>query len=93
MEKAVDTEQRKTIGNLKIEGFNNIGPAQFPWDTVDLTDTGVLGSAGNVIKATKATKEKGRELMDPYIKEICGIIEKLKTIPLGELLSKPKKSP
>jgi creatinine amidohydrolase/Fe(II)-dependent formamide hydrolase-like protein len=91
MEKAVDTPQKERLGPLTIEGFNGIGPAQFPWDTIDLTDTGVLGAAGKLIESTKATEELGKSLMEPFIEEIAGFVEKLKKADLGSLLSKPHK--
>lgn len=91
MERAVDTKQRERLGPLKIEGFNRIGAAQFPWDTVDLTDTGVLGTAGRTIRATEASVEKGRELMEPFIDEVCQLVEELKKAKIEDLLCKPHK--
>ena len=91
MEKAVDTKQNEKLGPIKIKGFNNIGPAKFPWDTIDLTDTGVLGAAGTLIESTKATEELGRELMEPFIEEVSRFIEELKKADVKTLLSKPYK--
>lgn len=91
MEKAVDTQQKEKLGPLKIEGFNSIGPAQFPWDTIDLTDTGVLGAAGKLIESTKATEELGKSLMEPFIEEVSVFVEALKKADLDSLLSKPHK--
>lgn len=91
MERAVDTKQKEKLGPLKIEGFNRIGLAQFPWDTIDLTDTGVLGEAGSTIKSTTASAEKGRELMEPFIEKVCQLVEELKKAEVEELLCKPHK--
>ena len=91
MERAVDTEQRDKLGPMGIEGFNRIGPADFAWDTIDLTDTGVLGAAGQMIKSTTASEEAGRKLMEPYIEEICRFVEALKKADVEQLLSKPHK--
>jgi len=91
MERSVDTKQKERLGPLKIEGFNKIGPAQFAWDTIDLTGTGVLGDAGQMIESTTATEEKGRMLMEPFIKVVCGFIEELKRADINQLLSKPHK--
>ncbi|MBN2336817.1 creatininase family protein [Candidatus Bathyarchaeota archaeon] len=92
MTKAVDTTQREKLGPLELIGINRIGPAVFPWDTVDLTDTGVLGAAGSTIRSTTASAEKGREMMEPYIEEVAGFVEKLKKAELSGLLCKPHKS-
>lgn len=91
MERAVDTEQKSKLGPLKVEGFNRIGPAQFAWDTIDLTETGVLGSAGETIVSTTASVEKGRELMEPFIEEVSRFVEELKKANVKQLLSKPHK--
>jgi creatinine amidohydrolase len=91
MERAVDTRQSDSLGPINVEGFNRIGPAQFPWDTADLTDTGVLGNAGTIVKSTTATKEKGRGMVEPHVEEICGLVEVLKRADIEDLLSKPHK--
>jgi len=91
MEQAVDTKQRNKLGPLKIEGFNRLGPTRFPWDTLDLTDTGVLGDAGETVKATRASEEGGRELMEPFIEEVCEFVEALKKANVKDLLCKPHK--
>jgi creatinine amidohydrolase len=91
MSRAVDTEQEKNLGELEMIDMNKIGPAQFPWDTIDLSNTGVLGSAGTIIRSTKASGEKGRELMDPHIEKISNFIEKLKEARIAGLFSKPHK--
>lgn len=91
MERAVDTEQRDRLGPLEVEGFNRVGPAQFAWDTIDLSETGVLGNAGTTIRSTTASAEKGRELMEPHIEEICGLVQELKEADVEDLLCKPHK--
>lgn len=91
MEQAVDTKQRNKLGPLKIEGLNRLGPTRFPWNTIDLTDTGVLGDAGETVKATTASEEEGRELMEPFIEEICEFVEALKKADVKDLLCKPHK--
>ncbi len=91
MEKAVDTKQKEMLGNLKIKGMSKIGPADFPWDTIDLTDTGVLGSAGEVIESRAATYEKGKQLMEPFIDEVAAFVEDLKAADVSGLLSKAHK--
>lgn len=89
MDRAVDTRQKEGLGPLKMEGLGRVGPAQFPWDTVDLSDTGVLGAAGEAIASTKASEEEGRRLMEPYMEEVCRFIEELKAARVEELISKP----
>ena len=91
MERAVDTKQGDKLGPLRIEGFNRIGPAEFAWDTIDLTDTGVLGAAGHMIKSTTASEEAGKKLMEPFIEEVCRFTEALKKADIEQLLSKPHK--
>lgn len=91
MERAVDTEQRDRLGPLDVEGFNRIGPARFAWDTIDLSETGVLGSAGTLVRSTTASEERGRELMEPYIEEISRFVEALKEASVEQLLCKPHK--
>ena len=91
MDQAVDTTQNSALGTLEITGFNRVGPAQFAWDTIDLTDTGVLGAAGQLIKSTEASEKMGREMMEPFIEEVCIFVEKLKKADVLKLLSKPHK--
>ncbi len=91
MERAVDTKQKEKLGSLKIEGFNRIGPAQFAWDTIDLTDTGVLGDAGEMIMSTTASEEEGRRLMEHFIQEVVEFVEELKNASVEQLLCKPHK--
>lgn len=91
MDQAVDTKQNENLGPFPIKRLGSIGPAQFPWDTIDLTDTGVLGSAGETIVSTTASEETGRALMEPYIEEVCRFVEILKKARVEELLCKPHK--
>ena len=91
MERAVDTKQHEKLGELKIEGFNRLGPAQFAWDTIDLSPTGVLGGAGQMITSTNASEEMGRKLMEPFIDKVCEFIEELKKADAEKLLCKPHK--
>jgi len=91
MDRAVDTKQNESLGPLEIQGFNSIGPAQFAWDTIDLTETGVLGDAGSMAISTTASAEKGRELMAPYIDELCDLVEALREAKIEDLLCKPRK--
>ena len=58
---------------------------------MDLTDTGVLGAAGRTIKATTASAEKGRQLMEPFLDEVCQLVEELKRAKMEDLLCKPHK--
>jgi len=50
-----------------------------------------MGSAGATIRATAASVEKGRELMEPYIDELCALVEELKKADVEGLLPKPHK--
>ncbi len=91
MDRAVDTKQNEKLGSLKVEGFNFVYPGRFSWDTLDLSPTGVLGSAGATIRSTTASEEKGGELMEPYIVELCALVEELKKTDIKGLLPKPHK--
>ena len=91
MSKAVDTKQNKNLGSLEVEGFNFVYPGRFAWDTPDLSPTGVMGSAGATIRSTTASEEKGGELMEPYIDELCALVEELKKAEIEGLLPKPHK--
>ncbi len=91
MDRAVDTKQNEKLGALEVEGFNFVYPGRFAWDTLDLSPTGVMGSAGATIRSTTASEEKGRELMEPYIDELCVLVEDLKKADIEGLLPKPHK--
>ena len=83
---------KTTLGPFQIEGFNKIGPAKFAWDTIDLTDSGIFGPAGHSMVTTTATAAAGREMMEPYIKEICNFVNKLKKADINDLITKPYSS-
>ncbi|KKM21752.1 hypothetical protein LCGC14_1632310, partial [marine sediment metagenome] len=90
MDKAISTEQKTMLGPFKMSGINKIGPALFPWDTIDLTDTGLLGSAGSTVEATTASIEMGKQLMEPHLEELVQFIEKMKKADVKALLTKPR---
>ena len=92
MDQAVDTKQEDHIGNLKLDKRGIIGPANYPWDTIDTSDSGVLGEPGTTVYSTTASAEMGRELMEPYTKEVTKFVENLMEADLEELLPKPHKS-
>jgi creatinine amidohydrolase len=89
MENAVDTMQNKNLGPFKMIGLNKIRLALFPWDTIDLTETGVLGSAGTLVKSKNASVEYGKELMEPYIEEVSEFVMMLEEANIETLLCKP----
>ncbi|MFH2110827.1 MAG: creatininase family protein [Candidatus Bathyarchaeota archaeon] len=91
MDRAVDTTQSTHLGPLPITGISNLGPMLFPWDTVDLTPTGVLGSAGKKIVSTTASKKIGEDIMRPFTEEVVKLVEAIKVADAAELLSKPHK--
>ena len=91
MEKAVDTEQKTFLGSLNLTGMNKVGPATFPWDTIDITDTGVLGTPGETVVSTTASVKMGKELMEPYIEEVIDFVRKLMETDVENLLPKPHK--
>ena len=92
MNESRDIEVKTTLGPFQIEGFNKIGPAKFAWDTIDLTDSGIFGPAGHSMITTTATAAAGREMMEPYIKEICNFVNKLKKADINDLITKPYSS-
>jgi creatinine amidohydrolase len=91
MERAVNTLQKTNLGSLKISGISKLGYFEYPWDTVDLTDTGVLGSAGKVIPSKSATREHGEELMRTFTEDVIKTVEEIKVAKLEDLLPKPHK--
>ena len=91
MEKAVNTTQNTHLGSLEITGIGNIGLLQFPWDTIDLTPTGVLGGAGKTISSKNASRETGERIMKPFTEEVIKVVEAIKKADAEELLSKPHK--
>ena len=91
MERAFDTQQKTALGSIKINGFSRLGSFEYPWDTIDLTDTGVFGTSGSVIGLKSATRERGEELMKEFTEEVINTVEELKKANISELLSKPYK--
>ena len=90
MDKAIATEQNTMLGPFKMDGIYKIGPAVFPWDTIDLTNTGLLGAAGTTVDATTASVEMGKQLMEPHLEELVQFIEKMKKADISTLLTKPR---
>jgi creatinine amidohydrolase len=90
MKKAVDTKQNEALAGIGMK-TQKVGPAEFGWDTIDLSPTGVFGAAGKTIKATKATPEHGKEMLGAHIDELCVFAQELKKAKLEELLPKPHK--
>ena len=90
MKKAVDTKQNEALAGIGMK-TQKVGPAEFGWDTIDLSPTGVFGAAGKTIKATKATPEHGKEMLGAHVDEICVFAQELKKAKLEELLPKPHK--
>lgn len=91
MERAPRTSQKERLGGLMMEGMGRVGPAQFPWDTIDLTETGLLGSAGQELDASAASAEKIKPKMEVFLENLCGFVEALKKEEVTGLLSKPHK--
>ena len=90
MKKAVDTKQNEALAGIGMK-TQKVGPAEFGWDTIDLSPTGVFGAAGKTIKATKATPEHGKEMLGAHVDELCVFAQELKKAKLEELLPKPHK--
>lgn len=90
-EKIVDTLQHKNLGTLPLTKAQRMDPAQFGWDTIDFSDTGVFGGAGKLIKPSESTEKRGKEIFENHLKDIIQFIELIKTINVSELLSKDHK--
>ena len=90
MEKAVDTKQNEALAGIRMK-TQKVGPADFGFDTIDLSPTGVFGAAGKTIEATKATAAHGNEIVKAHVDELCAFAEELKKANLEELLPKPHK--
>ena len=90
MEKAVDTKQNEALAGIGMK-TQKVGPADFGFDTIDLSPTGVFGAAGKTIEATKATAAHGEEIVKAHVDELCAFAEELKKAKLEELLPKPHK--
>jgi creatinine amidohydrolase len=90
MEKAVDTKQNEALAGIGMK-TQKVGPADFGFDTIDLSPTGVFGAAGKTIEATKATAAHGEEIVKAHVDELCAFAEELKKAKFEELLPKPHK--
>ncbi len=90
MEKAVDTKQNEALAGIRMK-TQKVGPADFGFDTMDLSPTGVFGAAGKTIEATKATAKHGEEIVKAHVDELCAFAEELKKAKIEELLPKPHK--
>ena len=88
MERATDTKQSDGIAGIPMKA-QRIEPAEFGWDTADLSPTGVFGAAGKTIRPSQASKERGTELLEEHIRGIVALAERLRDAPLSELLPKP----
>jgi len=91
MDRAPKTKQKEKLGGLTMIGMGRVGLAQFPWDTIDLTETGLLGGAGQELDASPASAEKIKPIMEAFLKELCAFVEALKKENVVALLSKPHK--
>jgi creatinine amidohydrolase len=90
MEMAIDTKQSEALAGIGMK-TQKVGPAEFGWDTIDLSSTGVFGAAGKTIEAAKATPEHGEEILRAHVNELCAFAGELKKATLEELLPKPHK--
>jgi creatinine amidohydrolase len=90
MKKAVDTKQNEALAGIVMK-TQRVGPAEFGWDTIDLSPTGVFGAAGKTIEATKATPQHGEEILRAHVDELCIFAQELKKAKIEELLPKPNK--
>jgi len=91
MDKATDTKVKENIAGIQIRGNDKLGPALFPRDIIDISDTGIYGGAGKTIKTSKATSERGEKLIKPHIENIVKLVIELKDAKISELLGKNHK--
>ena len=91
MDRAVDTVINKEIAGIQIGGNDKLGPALFPRDIIDLSETGVYAGAGKTIRASEATAERGEKLLKPHIEKIVKLVNELKNADITYLLSKNHK--
>jgi len=91
MDRAPKTKQKEKLGGLKMDGMGRVGLAQFPWDTIDLTETGLLGGAGQELDASAASAEKIKPAMEAFLSNLSQFVEALKKEEVSGLLSKPHK--
>ena len=90
MKKAVDTKQNETLAGIGMK-TQKVGPADFGWDTIDFSATGIFGAAGKTIESTKATPGHGEEILKAHIDELCVFAQEFKKTKLEDLLPKPHK--
>jgi creatinine amidohydrolase len=90
MKKALNTKQNEALAGIEMK-TQRVGPADFGWDTIDLSSTGIFGAAGKTIEATKATPEHGKEILEAHVDELCVFARELKKANLEGLLPKPHK--
>ena len=88
MDRATDTTVNDHIAGMKIRGNDRLGPAMFPRETADLSDTGIYGGAGKTIKPAEASIERGEKLLKPHIEKIVQIVDKLKNTDIQALAPK-----
>ena len=88
MDRATDTTVNDHIAGMKIRGNDRLGPAMFPRETADLSDTGIYGGAGKTIKASEASIERGEKLLKPHIEKIVQIVDELKNTDIRALAPK-----
>ncbi len=60
--------------------FGNVRGIYLPWETRDLTKSGVMGVA------TTSNKEKGKEVFEKALQQLCLLIDLLKSKDISELL-------
>ncbi|MBN1682611.1 creatininase family protein [Candidatus Bathyarchaeota archaeon] len=90
-DKIIDSVQNKYLGSISFTKAQRIDPAEFGWDTIDLSESGVYGGAGKIIRTTEATVDRGEEIFNKHIKDISEFLIKIKNIKIDELLPKKHK--
>ena len=90
MDRATDTTVNDHIAGMKIRGNDRLGPAMFPRETADLSDTGIYSGAGKTIKPSEASIERGEKLLKPHIEKIVQIVDELKNTDIRALAPKKK---
>jgi creatinine amidohydrolase/Fe(II)-dependent formamide hydrolase-like protein len=54
MEQARTTKVEQYLGPLKLKSYRELGMTQFPWDAIDLTDTGTFESPGQIMELSRS---------------------------------------
>jgi creatinine amidohydrolase len=90
MDRARKSTVKTELAGMQIGGNDRLGPAVFPRDTIDLSDTGIYAGAGRTIDPSKASKKRGEELIKPHIEEIVKTVQELKNIDIMDLLPKKR---